>query len=249
MLRDIGAWDIECIELIAEIRGELLRIAGVSKSSGYEAVLMQGSGTFGVESVIGSTVPRDARLLVAANGAYGERMATVAERLGIETVVLRSGERTPVDVEAIDAALRRDPAIHTVGVVHCETSTGLLNPIEQVGRVARRHGRSYVVDAMSSFGAYPIDPVACGIDFLVSSPNKCIEGVPGFSFTISRHERLQQAQGVARSLSLDLFDQWRGLESHGRSRFTPPTHALLAFAQALRELESHRLGRKPTSRI
>jgi 2-aminoethylphosphonate-pyruvate transaminase len=124
-----------------------------------------------------------------------------------------------------------------VAVVHCETTTGIINPIETYGEIVRRHHCTYIVDAMSSFGAYPIDLAACGIDYLVSSANKCIEGVPGFSFVLARTAALKATRGYARTLSLDLLAQWEGLEGDGQFRFTPPTHALLAFQQALRELE------------
>jgi 2-aminoethylphosphonate-pyruvate transaminase len=199
---------------------------------------MQGSGTFGVESVVSSTVPRDGKLLVVANGAYGERIARMAEMAGIETRVLRYPEDAPACADDVAAALQGDASITTAAVVHCETTTGLLNPIAEIGAAVRAQGRTFVVDAMSSFGAIPIDIEEWGIDYLVSSANKCIEGVPGFSFVIARRKALLSTDGQARSLSLDLLDQWRGFEKNGQFRFTPPTHALLAFAQALRELDA-----------
>ena len=216
----------------------LLSLAGVSQAAGYEAVLMQGSGTFGIESVITSAVPRDGKLLVLANGAYGERIARIADVAGIECAVLRSPEDMPIDPAEADTALADDPAITHVAIVHCETTTGILNHIEHIGAVVRSHGRAYIVDAMSSFGAIPIDAGAIGIDFLVSSANKCIEGVPGFSFVIADRAALLHCEGKARTVSLDLHAQWRGLENDGQFRFTPPTHAILAFEQALTELDA-----------
>src|SRR5439155_13320036 len=133
--------------------------------------------------------------------------------------------------------LASEPALTHVAVVHCETTTGILNPIDEIGRIVKEFGRSYIVDAMSSFGAVPIDFKAAGIDFLISSPNKCLEGVPGFSFIIARRDALVATEGYARSLSLDLLGQWKGFEKNGQFRYTPPTHSVLAFAQALRELE------------
>lgn len=237
MLRDAGSRDPGFIDTVRSIRQRLLDIAGVSPEE-YTAVLVQGSGTFGIESVIGSSVPRDGRIFVAANGAYGERMARIASVLGIPCTVLRFPEDTPVDAGSVRAALEADPAITNVAAVHCETTTGLLNPVEEVGREVAAAGRAFIVDAMSSFGAVALDFSAAKIDYLVSSANKCIEGVPGFSFVIARKEALLATEGYARSLSLDLLDQWKGLERDGQFRFTPPTHALLAFAQALRELEA-----------
>lgn len=238
MLRDLGSRDAEFIESVRQVRDGLLRLGGVSKEVGFETVLMQGSGTFGVESVIGSTLPENGKLLVVINGAYGERIAKMAQVLRIDTAVLRSSESSTPDVAKVRETLETDDAITHVAIVHCETTTGIINPVEEVGREVHASGRTYIVDAMSSFGAVPIDLEAAAVDFLVSSANKCIEGVPGFSFAICRRDALEACKGRARSLSLDLHAQWAGLESNGQFRFTPPTHTILAFAQALREIEA-----------
>jgi 2-aminoethylphosphonate-pyruvate transaminase len=202
MLRDLGSRDFEFIALVREIREALLRLADAGKT--HEAVLMQGSGTFGVEAVVSSTTPPAGKWLVVANGAYGERIATMAARAGIAHAVLR----------------------------------GIVNPVTAIGDVVHGHGRVFAVDAMSSFGAVPIDVGGAHIDFLVSSANKCLEGTPGVAIVLARREALACTEGYARSLSLDLFDQWRGLEANGQFRFTPPTHVLLALRQALRELDA-----------
>jgi len=236
MLRDLGSRDFEFIAAVREIRGKLLELGGVA-GRGYEAILMQGSGTFAIESVIGSTIAASGKLLVAANGAYGKRIAQIAAVLKIDHAIVSGPENRPLDPGAIARAIRHDPAITSVAVVHCETSTGIFNPIGEIGAVVDGSGRSYVVDAMSSFGAVPLNIDECKIDYLVSSANKCIEGVPGFAFVIARRAALLATEGCARSLSLDLLAQWRGLESNGQFRFTPPTHAILAFRQALAELE------------
>jgi 2-aminoethylphosphonate-pyruvate transaminase len=175
---------------------------------------------------------------VLANGAYGERIVQMLRHARIEHRVLRTSEDTPADPAALDAALAQEPNVTHVAVVHCETTTGILNPIQQIGEVAKRHAKVFVVDAMSSFAGMPIDFAACGIDFLISSANKCVEGVPGFSFVFARRALLLGSEGWARSLSLDLLDQLRGFEKNGQFRYTPPTHVVLAFAQALRELEA-----------
>ena len=235
MLRDLGSRDTEFLEVVRKIRQRLLELGQVAGGD-YAAVLMQGSGTFAVESIISSVLPRDGRLLVLINGAYGHRMARISRTLGIATETLVFPEFLPVDPLAVRRTLTRDRAITHVGLVHCETTTGILNPLEEIGGVAKEHGRVLLVDAMSSFGGMPIDLAACGIDFLVSSANKCIQGVPGFGFALARRDLLVAAEGRARSLSLDLVAQWKGLESDGQFRFTPPTHVLLAFWQALEEL-------------
>ena len=237
MLRDVGSWHSDFNALVADVRSRLLRLAGLTRRERWEAILLQGSGTFGVESVFQTCVPPDGRVVVLANGAYGERMAQMLKHARIVHRVLRSAEDAPVDVAALESCLAGDPAVTHVAVVHCETTTGLLNPIDSIGRVVKRFGKAYVVDAMSSFGGMPIDIQACGIDFLVSSSNKCIEGVPGFSFVICRRAALLSCEGWARSLSLDLLGQLKGFEKDGKFRYTPPTHVILAFDQALRELE------------
>ncbi len=236
MLHDAGSWHFEFNETVRGIREELLAVAGLSRVAGWECVLMQGSGTFGVESVITSAVPPDGRLLVVSNGAYGERIAQMAAAALIPHQVLRFPETEPATAAEVDRALAADPALSQVALVHCETTTGILNPVSGIGQVAKRHRRGFIVDAMSSFGGLPLDLEAAGIDYLISSANKCIEGVPGFSFVLARREPLLATEGWARSLSLDLLGQWQGFEKNGQFRFTPPTHALLAFAQALREL-------------
>jgi 2-aminoethylphosphonate-pyruvate transaminase len=238
MLRDLGSRDAEFIETVCQIRETLLGLAGVSRDSGYEAVLMQGSGTFGLESVIGSTVPPDGKLLVIINGGYGDRIGRIARVLNIDTATLEyPTDQLPVPAD-VDRMLADDSAITNVAVVHCETTTGIINPIEEIGDVVKQHDKTYFVDSMSAFGAVPFDFKKCGIDFLVSSANKCIEGVPGFSFVICRRNSLQATEGWARSLSLNLLAQWSGLEANGQFRFTPPTHVILAFEQALCELQA-----------
>jgi 2-aminoethylphosphonate-pyruvate transaminase len=237
MLRDIGAWDDELIEITREIRTSIQDLAKLPKADGYESVLMQGSGTFGVESVVSSLVPLGGRLLVAVNGAYGERIAIIAKKLGIDTTVLQCDERQPILASAVTDAIQAGKKFDVVAVVHCETTTGLLNPIQEIGAAVKKLGCRLIIDAMSSFGGIEIDWRAVGVDALVSSSNKCIEGVPGFSFAIIRRDWLESAKGHARSLSLDVVEQWLGFETHGRFRFTPPTHVLRAFQQALRELK------------
>jgi len=238
MLHDAGSWHFEFNELVARIRQSILEIAGVSRADGWEAVLLQGSGTFGVEAVFQSCVPPNGKVAVLTNGAYGDRMLQMLKHARIDHVELRSEEVVPVAADRVTQLLNADRSITHVAVVHCETTTGILNPIQEIGARVREAGRVFVVDAMSSFGGIPIDFNACGIDFLVSSANKCVEGVPGFSFVLCRRATLEACAGFARSLSLDLLGQLRGFDKNGQFRYTPPTHALLAFHQALAELEN-----------
>lgn len=238
MLRDLGSRDDEFIAVIQRVRDRLLAIAGVSQKQGYECVLMQGSGTFTVESVISSAMPREGKLLIVVNGAYGDRIGAIAKRYGIATVVVRAKENQLPNVAEVEHVLATNVDIRMTAVVHCETTSGIINPIEAIGKVVRQQNCLYFVDSMSAFGAVPFDFEACQIDFLVSSANKCIEGVPGFAFAICRRESLLATEGVARTMSLDLLAQWQGLERNGQFRFTPPTHTILAFDQALNELDA-----------
>jgi 2-aminoethylphosphonate-pyruvate transaminase len=199
---------------------------------------MQGSGTFAVEAMIGSTVPENGKLLILANGAYGDRLAEIATYLGISHVVHDTGELAPPDLSRLEETLDKDDEISHVIVVHCETTTGMLNPLADIARIVTAHDKTFLVDAMSSFGGIPMDMAELGIDFLVSSANKCIQGVPGFGYVIARTAALEATAGFARSLSLDLYAQWRGHENgQGKWRFTSPTHVVRAFSQALVELE------------
>jgi 2-aminoethylphosphonate-pyruvate transaminase len=243
MLRDLGSRDRDFIELNASVRDRLLAIAG--DAPGRVCVPLQGSGTFAIEAMLGTLVPADGRLLVLANGAYGQRMALIARRQGRNVLVLASPEDQPNDVHALDGALA-DPSIGHVAVVHCETTSGMLNPIDEVAAITARHGRGLLIDAMSSFGALALGAGPIRFDALAASANKCLEGVPGLAFVIAREEALAASEGNAPSLALDLFDQWQAMEHSGQWRFTPPTHVLAALSQALAEhaAEGGALGRR-----
>lgn len=235
MLRDLGSRDGEFIALVAAIRQQLLALAGAAEQP-YETILMQGSGTFGLEAVISSITPENGRWLIIVNGAYGRRLVQIAERHNINTLPLSFPENQPPDLAQIEATLKAHTNLTHLALVHCETTTGLINPLAAIGQLARQHNLCYVVDAMSSFGGIPLNLTNTPIDFLISSANKCIEGVPGFSFILAQRDALLATEGLARTVSLDLLAQWRALEQNGQFRFTPPTHALLAFHQSLHEL-------------
>ena len=241
MLRDWCTWDDDYNGLVRQMRVDLVRL-GTSRPEEYTCVPMQGSGTFAVESVIGSVIPRkNAKLLVMSNGAYGERMARIAGVLSMPFTEERYEETRPCDAANLDELLKLDKTVTHVAVVHCETTTGILNDVKAIGAVVKKHKKTFIVDAMSSFGGIPIDMKELGIDFLVSSANKCIQGVPGFGFVLARRSEMELCRGRARSLSLDLYDQWfemeKGHEKNGKWRFTSPTHVVRAFVQALRELD------------
>ncbi len=236
MLHDLGSWEVGFNTLVKEIREKLLQLAAVSPAD-FTVIPMQGSGTFGVEAVLASVVPPGGRVMVLTNGAYGERICTIAQKMQLDYLEVVFPENEPVDPEVVREKLQTEQRVDLVAVVHCETTSGLLNPIDPIGQVVREFKVDYFVDTVSSFGAVPIDIDRAQIDYFVSSANKCIEGVPGFSFVFARLERFLATRGDARSHSLDLLDQWEGFERNGKFRFTPPTHTIAAFGQALVELE------------
>lgn len=236
LLYDMCTWDKDFTDLTQKVRAELCSLLG-EKASAYTCVLMQGSGTFSVEAAIGSAMPKGGKLLILANGHYGLRMAKIARCLGIEHILLDFGEDSPVDMARYEAALQSDPQISHVAVVHVETSTGILNPAEKIGRIAKKAGKVFILDAMSSFGGLADDFSLTGADFIIASSNKCIQGIPGIGLILARHELMEQIRGNARSLSLDLYGQWKEMEDkHGKWRYTAPTHALRALDVALAEL-------------
>lgn len=237
MLFDHCTWDDDYKRITQEIRAELVRIAHCSPET-YTAVLMQGSGTFGDESVLTSVIGADEKALICSNGAYGVRMAEICRHAGVSFTEYAEPYSEVPAVEKIAEHLDADPSITHVVMVHSETTSGLLNDIEPVGELCHERGKVLVVDAMSSFACVDIPVEDWHIDFLVSSANKGIQGVPGFSFILCRRDLLEASKGKARSLSMDLYDQWVAMEKDGKWRYTSPTHVVLAFRQALRELEA-----------
>ena len=236
MMFDHCTWDDDYKKITLTIREKLLKLAHVSEPE-YTVVLMQGSGTFGVESVLTSVIGNHEKLLICANGAYGERMGDIAEHAGLNYTIYNEHYENVPSAEKVAAILKEDPEITHVSMVHSETTSGILNDIASVAKAVKAAGKTFIVDAMSSFGGVDIPVGELGIDFIISSANKCIQGVPGFSFIICNREKLMESKGKARSLSLDLYDQWKTMDKDGKWRFTSPTHVVLAFAQALKEME------------
>jgi len=232
MLRDWGSWDDDFNRVTADVRAQLLAMAEAAGDV-YACVPMQGSGTFAVESALACATDPNGKVLVLMNGAYGKRAAQLLEMMGRRYVTLDKGDYLPPQPDEVAALLQQDADITAVFLVHCETSSGILNPLEAIAEVVRDHGKTLIVDAMSSFGGVPISLATTPIDVLISSANKCIEGVPGFGFVIIRQTLLAAGKGRAHSLSLDLYAQWDYMERTGQWRFTPPTHTVVAFQAAL----------------
>lgn len=235
MLFDHCTWDEDYKQITQKIRRQLLELAHVTEDE-YTVILMQGSGTFGVEAVLSSVIGEGEKLLIASNGSYGERMADIARHNRIPYELYQVDYNKVPDEKEIEAILKKDTSITHVSMVHIETTSGIINDIKAVAQTVKSNGRVFIADAMSSFGGVDIPVKEWGIDFLISSANKCIQGVPGFSFIIARKSLLAEVKGKARTLSLDLYDQWETMEADGKWRFTSPTHTVLAFSKALDEL-------------
>jgi len=231
MLHDWGSWDADFNSITARVREALI---GIIRGQGtHECVPLQGSGTFSVEASIGTLVPRDGHVLVPLNGAYCQRIARICKILGRRVTTVEYAEDQQVRAVDIEERLKRDTSITHVAVVHCETSTGILNPLQEIANVVASHGRSLVIDAMSSFGALEIDSTTIRFDALIAASGKCLEGVPGMGFVLARRSVLERSEGVSHSLAMDLYDQWTYMNRTTQWRYTPPTHVVVAFDAAL----------------
>ncbi|MER9936279.1 2-aminoethylphosphonate--pyruvate transaminase [Mesorhizobium sp. M0088] len=237
MLRDWGSWDGDFRAMTSDMRRRLLALTG-DRNDEFDCVPMQGSGSFCVEAMLGSFVPRDGKVLVLANGAYGLRAAQTMQYLGRAYTLIDKGDYLPPRGDEVAAALAADPDITHVIAIHCETSSGILNPVAEIAQAVHAKGRKLLVDSMSAFGAIPLDVNEIRYEAMVSSANKCIEGVPGFGFIIARKSELEAAKGRSHSLSLDVHAQWAHLNKTGQWRYTPPTHVVAAFLEALRQHEA-----------
>ena len=231
MTVDWGSWDERFNQLTASVCEQLLAI--IDGAHSHHCVPLQGSGTFAVEAAIGTLVPRDGKVLVLINGAYGKRLANICQILGREFSTFETAEDEPTTATDVDRLLHADKAITHVALIHCETSTGILNPLAEIAQVVKSHGKRLIIDAMSSFGALPIDARAVPFEALIAASGKCLEGVPGMGFVFADKQALAAAQGNCHSLAMDLFDQHAYMTKTGQWRFTPPTHVVAALHEAL----------------
>ena len=231
MLRDWGSWDAAFNAVTAQVRAKLTDI--VHAAGTHVCVPMQGSGTFSVEAAVNTLVPRDGHVLVLINGAYGKRFARLATMMGRNVTTFETADDVPTTADDVERLLTRDGSITHVGLIHCETSTGIENPLCAIAAIVARHAKSLIVDAMSSFGALPIDARTTPFDALIGASGKCVEGPPGMGFVFVRNEVLERSAGNSTSLALDLHDQWAYMEKTTQWRFTPPTHVVVALNAAL----------------
>jgi 2-aminoethylphosphonate-pyruvate transaminase len=233
MVHDWGSRDSTFLRINKEVLEALPAI--VNASGTHVTVPMQGSGTFAVEAMLTTFIPATGKVLLLINGAYGHRAKRICEIARRPVVVHETPEDTPPDLAEVERILATDKAITHVFIVHCETTSGILNPVAEVGAIVERHGRRLLIDAMSAFGALPLDAARVKFDAVAASSNKCIEGVPGLGFVIAREAALAECKGNATTLVLDLHDQWQNFVKTGQYRFTPPIHVIVSFHQALAE--------------
>ena len=235
MLRDWGSWDADFNRITGRVRESLVRI--IHAENTHACVPLQGSGTFAVEAALGTVVPKNGHVLVPVNGAYCLRIAKICRVIGLRHSTLDYAESAQVRAEDVDRRLAEDPSITHVALVHCETGTGILNPLEDIARVVAKHGKGLIVDAMSSFGAIEIDARKFAVDAVIGASGKCLEGVPGMGFVLVRRAVLEKCEGNSPSLAMDLYDQWQYMEKTTQWRFTPPTHVVAALDEAIRQFE------------
>ncbi len=233
MVHDWGSRDAGFIAINRAVLTRLPEL--IHGDDDFVTVPMQGSGTFAVEAMLTTFVPPEGEVLVLINGAYGQRAKRILDIARRAVVVHETAEDTPPDLAAVDAILAQSRTITHVFAVHCETTSGILNPIPAIAALAERHGKRLLVDSMSAFGALPLDARTTRFDAVAASSNKCIEGVPGLGFVLCRRTALAETAGNATTLVLDLHDQHAALERTGQYRFTPPIHVIVAFHQALEE--------------
>jgi 2-aminoethylphosphonate-pyruvate transaminase len=233
MVHDWGSRDAAFLKINAEVLTRLPEI--VNGGAEYVTVPMQGSGTFAVEAMLTTFVPAGGTVLLLINGAYGHRAKRILDIAKRATIVHETPEDTPPDLAKVEGLLKENDTITHIFTIHCETTSGILNPIVALGALAQKYRKGYLIDSMSAFGALPLDASQIKPDAIAASSNKCIEGVPGLGFVIARKEALEKTAGNATTLVLDLHDQWKNFEKTGQYRFTPPIHVIVSFHQALTE--------------
>ena len=234
MLHDWGSRDKKFIDLNSSIRESLVKL--IDGEDNYQCVPMQGSGTFAVESMVSSLTSKDSKILILINGAYGQRMKKMCTYLNRDFIEYEVAEHEVHELIKIEELIDNNNLTH-VFTVYCETTSGILNPIEDIAKLVESKKLSLFIDAMSAFGALPLSAKNVSFDAVAASSNKCLEGVPGVGFILVKNNVIQNAKGNSHSLSLDLYDQWQAMEKNKQWRFTPPTHVLAAFNQAIKEHE------------
>ena len=236
MLQDRASGGEEFVRDLNLARDYMVGLVG--GTGAYTAIPLPGSATYANEAVIATLVPEGGKLLIHSNGVYGDRLIEICNHTGKPYAVIRTQPFVPPTAAQVEAAIAADPAITHVFVVHCETSTGVLNPLEPIAELCRQHSLGLLIDAVASFGAMPIDAKRLGLQAVTVSSNKCMQSVPGVGWAVVQKTALEGARGRCTTLVLDLWDQAQHMDRTNAFRFTPPTQVLAAFAQACREHEA-----------
>jgi 2-aminoethylphosphonate aminotransferase len=231
---DICPREKEFCEVVREIRSDLVKIAHGDDS--YTCILFAGSGTSVMDAAINSVVPPGKKIAIINNGAYGERMVKIAQAYHLDFVEIKYEYGGKINLTEIAGTLKKDQTIACLAMVHHETTTGLLNPIKEVGEIVKENNCVFIVDTISSFAGIPIDIKDCKIDFMMSTSNKCIQGMAGVAFIICKKSELEKLKDYPpRSYYLNLYNQYESFEKTGQSQFTPPVQILYALKQAIKE--------------
>ncbi len=231
---DICHREDEFVNLLEGIRSKLLRVFSIEKD--YTVAIFTGCGTAAQEAAIASIMPEDKDMLIICNGVYGERMADAAEIFKIKTIKDEYQWGSPPDINRIKAILDREKNIETVSVIHHETTTGILNEIEDIGKLCKEYGKIFFVDTVSSLGAENVDFYKNNIDVCIGTTNKCLHSFPGISFVIFKKELFNQMKQITpRSGFLDLGN-YVDDNFCAKVPFTPSVQIMYAFDEALDEL-------------
>ena len=236
MLFDLASGEEEMVEKIKHAREYLVRICNGKES--HTAIPLVGSGTYATEAAIGTFVPKDGKLLLHTNGVYGDRVIDIVEALRLPYKSFRTAPYELPTARQFEKEIMADPSITHVMVIHCETSTGILNPVEEIAQVCRKYGKGLLIDAIASFGIFELDAKKLSYDAVVLSANKGMQAPPGIAWVVAKRATLEECKGNCHSLSLDLWDQHQHIERTNQFRFTPATHLLCAFSAALKEHEA-----------
>ncbi len=240
---DICPREKEFGAIMQDIRENLVKIVGGGDN--YTSVLFGGSGTAAMEATICSVISPIKKILIINNGAYGTRMIEIAKTYNIPFIELKFDESQKIDSDRIKQVLEWDKHIGYVAVVHHETTTGILNPIEEIGKLAKENNCVFIVDTISSFAGVPFGIKECNIDFMISTSNKCIQGMAGVAFVICKKSELEKIKEYTpKSFYLDLYTQYKYLEETGQTRFTPPVQVIYALKQAIKEFFDEGVGNR-----
>jgi len=241
VVADICHREVEFTDLMQGVRMDLLKVVNADPEQ-YTSILFAASGTGAVEACLSSVLASEKKVLIINNGPYGQRMLDIARRYHIPSLEYQVDYDQPIAITEIELLLIQNNNIGAVAMVHHETSSGILSSLRPIGELCHKYGCEFIVDAMSSFAGVDIDVEREHIDYIISSANKCLQGMPGLAFVIAKKSALMQSKGRARSFYFDLHQQFYALETQREMPFTPPVQIIYALRQALNEFLAETLS-------